>query len=107
VEEERALETHHYRLWLDQRAAHIEQVTQTTQARLASLDTTHAARLALLEEQRDDASDARIRRMKESQIESARRDYERRADELRMAPGQADVIAEAVAFGVVMVEAVK
>jgi ERCC4-related helicase len=103
ADEERALETHHYRLWLDQRAAHIEQVTQTTQARLASLDTTHAARLALLEEQRDEASDIRIRRMKESQIETARRDYERRAEELKMAPGQADVIAEAVAFGVLQI----
>ncbi len=104
TDEERVLETHHYRLWINQRAAHIEQVNQTTQARLASLNTTHAARLALLGEQRDEASDARIRRMKESQIETARRDFERRADELRMASGQADVIAEAVAFGVVMVE---
>ena len=107
ADEERALETHHYRLWLDQRAAHIEQVTQTTQSRLASLNTTHAARLALLEEQRDEASDARIRRMKDAQIETAQRDYERRAEELRMAPGQADVIAEAVAVGVFMVEGEK
>lgn len=102
--EERALETIHYRLWLDLRAAHIEQVSQTTQARLASLDTTHTARLALLEEQRDAASDSRIRRMKESQLETAQRDYERRAKELRMVPEQADVIAEAVVFGVLMVE---
>ena len=102
-----ALETHHYRLWIDLRAAHIEHVTQTTLARLASLDTTHAARLSLLEEQRDDANDARIRRMKESQIETARRDYERRAEELRMAPEQAEVLAEAVAFGVLMVEGQK
>jgi ATP-dependent helicase HepA len=103
ADEGHTLETHHYRLWIDLRAAHIEQVTQTTQARLASLDTTHAARLALLEEQRDEANDNRIRRMKESQIESARRDYERRADELTMAPAQADVIAEAVGFGILMV----
>ncbi len=41
--------------------------------------------------------------MKESQIETARRDYERRANELRMAPEQAEVIAEAVAFGVLVV----
>ncbi len=104
MDEERALESHHYRLWLDLRATHIEQVTQNTLARLASLDTTHAARLSLLEEQRDDASDTRIRRMKESQIETARRDYEHRADGLKMAPGRADVIAEAVAFGVLVVE---
>ncbi len=104
ADEERTLETHHYRLWVDLRATHIEYVTQTTLARLASLNTTHAARIVLLDEQRDSASDARIRRMKESQIETARRDYERRADELKIAPGQADVIAEAVAFGVLMVE---
>lgn len=42
--------------------------------------------------------------MKESQIETALLDYERRADELKLAPGQADLIAEAVAFGIVMVE---
>ena len=101
--EEQALEATHYRLWLDQRAAHIEEVAQTTQARLASLVATHSARLALLEEQRDQATDARIRRMKESQIETARRDYERRAAELALAPGQADVIADAVAFGVLTV----
>ncbi len=104
ADEEHALETHHYRLWIDLRATHIEQVTQTTQARLASLDTTHAARIALLEEQRDSASDARIRRMKESQIETALRDYERRAEDLRLAPEQADVIAEAVALGVLILE---
>lgn len=101
--EEQALEATHYRLWLDQRAAHIEEVAQTTQARLGSLVATHSARLALLEEQRDQATDARIRRMKDSQIETARRDYERRAAELALAPEQADVIADAVAFGILMV----
>jgi hypothetical protein len=41
--------------------------------------------------------------MKDSQIETARRDYERRAAELALAPEQADVIADAVAFGILMV----
>ena len=73
------------------------------ESRLASLDTTHAARLSLLEEQRDGASDARIRRMRESQIETAVRDYNRRAEELKRAPEQADVIAEVVAVGVLTI----
>ncbi|MDD5034680.1 MAG: SNF2-related protein [Methylococcaceae bacterium] len=102
-EEETALEQAHYRHWIDARAVHIELVTQTANSRLASLDTTHRARLALLEEQRDQTTESRIRRMRESQIESAKRDYERRAEDLRNAPGQADVIAEAVAFGVLEV----
>ena len=77
---------------------------QTTQARLASLNTSHAARLALLEEQRDINPDEKIQRMKNSQIASASRDYQQLAEELQKAPEQADVIAEAVAFGVLIVE---
>jgi ERCC4-related helicase len=103
-DEEHALEQTHYRHWSDARAEHIEQVGYVAQSRLASLDTTHTARIALLEEQRDDATDARIRRMRESQIEAAKRDYERRAGELKQAAEQGDIIAEAVAFGVLMVE---
>ncbi|MCM2308934.1 MAG: SNF2-related protein [Sulfuritalea sp.] len=103
VDEEEALEQAHYRLWSDARAEHIEQVQQHACTRQASLDTTHAARLAILEEQRDANADSRIRRMRESQIEAARRDYERRTEKLKIAPGQADVIAEAVAFGILAV----
>lgn len=103
-DEEAVLEQAHYRLWSDARAEHNEQVQQHANTRMASLDTTHAARLAVLEEQRDANLDARIRRMRESQIDAARRDYERRAEELRIAPGRADVMAEAVAFGVLVVE---
>lgn len=101
--EESTLEDQHYILWANERAKHIELVSQVAESRLASLNTTHTARLSLLEEQRDGASDARIRRMRESQIETAKRDYERRADELRKAPEQADMIAEVVAVGVLTV----
>jgi hypothetical protein len=72
-----------------------------------SLDTTHAARVALLEEQRDNATDVRIRRMREGQLEAARRDYERRAKELKKVAEQADILAEVVAFGVLIVESEK
>jgi ERCC4-related helicase len=103
TDEKAALEQVHYPYWLNNRAAHIEQVTQTTHARLASLNTSHTARLALLEEQRDTNADANIQRMKNSQIASASRDYQQRAEELQQAPEQADVIAEAVAFGILEV----
>lgn len=101
--EEQQLEDQHYRLWLQQRAEHIEQVAQTSQARLASLDTTHAARIALLEEQRDQTSDARIQRMRNAQLATAQQDYERHAAELKLAATQGDIIAEAVVFGVLEV----
>lgn len=104
ADEERDLEQAHYHLWSSARAEHIEEVAEVARSRITSLETTHAARLALLEEQRDTATDARIRRMRESQIETAKRDYERRTDELTRAAQQGDIIAEAVAFGVLVAE---
>jgi ATP-dependent helicase HepA len=107
AEEEHDLERIHYHHWVDVRASHIEKVEQTSGVRLASLNTTHKARVSLLGEQRDTASDARIRRMKDSQIETARRDFTRRVESLQKAPSQADVMAEALVFGVLIVEGKK
>lgn len=103
-EEKKTLEHTHYSIWANERASHIEKLESTASARRNSLDTTHRGRMAVLEEQRDMASDARIRRMRESQIASATRDYERRVTELmKMAEG-GEIIGEAVAFGVIHVE---
>lgn len=101
--EQRRLETFHYAAWIDARANHIEQVSQAAGARLASLRITHEARVALLEEQRDQANEDRIRRMRESQIDTARLDFERRSANLVEAPSRADVVAEPIAFGVLVV----
>jgi len=102
--EESALEQSHYQSWTQARAQHIERVADLARARTASITTTHAARLALLEEQRDMATDSRIRRMRDAQTDTARRDFDRRAEQLNKAAAQGDIIAEAVAFGVLMVE---
>ncbi|WP_411727452.1 DEAD/DEAH box helicase [Methyloglobulus sp.] len=97
---EQTLERVHYNLWLDTRAAHIEQVQQHTRSRLDSLNTTHAARIAVLEEQRDENPSDKIQRMRTSQIASANRDYQKQVGRLEQASKRADILAEAVAFGV-------
>jgi hypothetical protein len=102
-EQENLLEKSHYQLWLDTRAAHIEQVEQHASSRLASLKTTHTARMTLLEEQRDNVTESRIRRMREAQIDAAARDYQVHVDKLEHATKQADILAEVVAFGVLVV----
>lgn len=104
VDEEKELEHVQYQLWNSARATHIEEVQEVARSRIASLKASHLARLGLLEEQRDAATDSRIRRMRESQIETANRDYERRNVELGRAAQRGDIIAEAVAFGVMIVE---
>ncbi|MDP3333985.1 MAG: SNF2-related protein [Methylococcaceae bacterium] len=102
--EENELEKHHYRQWLDNRAAHIEQVQQHVQSRLASLQTTHDARIAALKDQLEANSNDKIQRMKLSQIETAHRDFRQHVEQLEQATKQADILAEVVVFGILMVE---
>jgi hypothetical protein len=104
IAEEARLEAMHYRVWVSSRSEHIESVTRSATARLASLKASHDARVGLLQEQRDQASDARIRRMKEGLLEAANRDYQRRRSELERVAGQADIVAEAAVLGVLYVE---
>lgn len=105
AENETELEQHHYRLWLDSRAAHIEQVQQHVSSRMNSLRTTHNARIAVLKDQLEANSDEKIQRMKQSQIETANRDYRRHVEQLELAAKQADILAEAVAFGILEITA--
>jgi superfamily II DNA or RNA helicase len=107
ADDEAALEQHHYRLWLDSRAAHIEQVLQHVSSRLDSLQTTHNARIAVLKDQLEANSDEKIHRMKLSQIETANRDYRQHVEQLELAAKQADILAEAVVFGVLIIEGKK
>lgn len=104
ADEEREIERAHYSIWSRARALHIEEVAEITRSRISSLETSHAARLALLEEQRDMTNDSRIRRMRESQIETAQRDYERRMTGLQQDGERTDIIGEVVAFGILQVE---
>jgi ATP-dependent helicase HepA len=103
VAEEERLESVHYRVWLCARGEHIETVSQSAELRLASLRASHQARIALLEEQRNQATDVRLRRMKEGQFEAANRDYERRRSELERVAGQADIVADAAVLGILCV----
>lgn len=103
-EEEHALEVIHYRQWTDARAVHIEEVASIARARLASLTTSHTARISILEEQRDMAFEHRIQRMRDSQLTSARQDYDRRKAELEAAGEIGDILAEPIAFGALIVE---
>jgi hypothetical protein len=103
-QDETVLEHHHYRLWLDARAEHIDQVQQQVDSRLNSLKTTHAARIAVLRDQLEANSDVKIQRMKQAQIETAERDFSQHVDQLELGAKQADILAEAVVFGVLITE---
>ncbi|WP_295429214.1 helicase-related protein, partial [uncultured Thiodictyon sp.] len=104
IDEESALEEAHYRLWSNSRAQQIEQVINLARAQIASLDATHAARVLLLNDQFNTATDARIRRMREAQIAAATRDYERRRTALSRAADFGEILAEPVVVGLLELE---
>lgn len=97
------LDTHHYKIWSDARKKHNEQTKELAQYRRESLETSHKARMALLNEQLVHAKDEKINRMRESQINTAQADYARRIQELDIAMERADIAAQPVAYGIINV----
>ena len=106
IDEQNKLESSHYLMWSDARANHIEEIMQSATSKLLSLQVSHQAQIELLEEQSNQTTDERIRRMRESQINATERDFKRRSCELEIASSQADIVAEVVAFGVLVIEGI-
>lgn len=98
------LEEKHRSLWNKALEQHQWKTRELAKYRRESLSTSHRARLAILEEQIKQASDEKILRMRRSQIDSAKADYDRRSEEIDDAMSKADIFAEAVAYGVLVVE---
>lgn len=100
------LDTQHYQLWSETREKHQQRTRELAASRRESLSKSHNARMALLNEQRKQADDEKIRRMRQSQIDRAEADYTRRMQELDSAMEKADIIAEPVAYGVLAIEGI-
>jgi hypothetical protein len=98
------LDGQHHRLWSAARAEHQNHNLLLAQYRKESLQTSHKARLGILHEQLNKATDEKIRRMRQSEIARAEADFDRRIAEIQRAEAQADITAQAVAFGVMVVE---
>ena len=95
-----SLDTKHYQLWSEARTKHRQQNQELAEYRKESLLTSHQARLGLLNEQLNHAENENIRRMRQSQLESAEADYARRVRELDEVGQKADITAEPVAYGI-------
>lgn len=99
-----SLDAQHYKYWEKARKEHQDQTRQIAEYKRESLSTSHRARMELLNEQLAKATDEKIQRMRQSQIDSAEADYARRIQELDMAIEKADLTSEVVAYGVLQVK---
>lgn len=98
-----SLEKLHYKSWADSRANWQNEIESICDARESSLRATHSARVKLFEEQLANATDSRIRKMRESQINSAENDFRIRLKELSLAKEQCDIVWELIAYGNILV----
>ncbi|MCD6388784.1 MAG: DEAD/DEAH box helicase family protein [Desulfobulbaceae bacterium] len=97
------LDAQHYKLWNYAKTKHRQQTQELAEYRRESLSTSHRARIALLEEQLQQATNKKIQKMRQSQIDAAEADYARRTQDLDIAMERADIIADPVAYGVMNV----
>ena len=94
-----ALDRRHHELWHSARGRHVAENARIVDHRLQSLKVSHRAREEILREQLASAVHENIRRMRESQLESARRDYEQTVSRLRASAEDADILASVVVHG--------
>ncbi len=100
------LDVYHHSLWNSAQGAHKAYNIQLAQYRKESLQTSHQAQLSQLHTQLLQANEDNIRRMRQAQIVNAEADFKRRMNELDKAAQRADISAQPVAFGVIVVKGV-
>lgn len=98
------LEGWHHELWTRRRAAHIAEAGEIARFRRDSLEASHRARVAILEEQLSLVSEDRIRRMRQGQLARANADHREALDNLAAAERRADILPRRVAAGILRVE---
>ncbi|WP_197019227.1 DEAD/DEAH box helicase [Thioalkalivibrio sp. HK1] len=97
-----ALEAEHYQLWKKARSNHKEKNRRVADHQRESLKNSHRSRMAMLRNMLDQATNEKIRRMREGQLGNAEADYQRRIDEFDAAVKKADLNADPVAYGVII-----
>lgn len=98
------LDIYHQNIWSKARSEHKVYNMQLARYRKESLQTSRQAYMSQLRTQLAQAKDENIRRMRLAQINNAEADFNRRMDELDRATQRADIIAQSVAFGIIMVK---
>ena len=98
------LDVFHHGLWNTAQEAHKAYNIQLAQYRKESLQTSHRAHLSQIQTQLAQTNEENIRRMRQAQIVNAEADFKRRMNELEKAAQRADISAQPVAFGVILVK---
>ena len=99
-----ALDSWHYEIWQSRRERHIAETAEIARFRRDSLQSSHRARLATLQEQLARAGDGRIKRMRSAQVARAEAEHAQALADLARAESKADILFKRAAIGVLVVE---
>lgn len=103
VESIDSLDDEHYAEWSDARGTHLDRTRIHVESQLASLATSHQARMQLLEDQVLSATHDNIRRMRESELRSLEEDFEARRKRLEDSLQRTDITTSLLCTGTVEV----
>lgn len=98
------LDKYHHQIWSASRAQHQADNMQLVLYKKESLKTSHKARVSILHEQLNKATDERIIRMRQSELQRAEADFQRRLEELGKSEEKADISVKPIAFGVIILQ---
>ena len=98
-----SLEPIHIALWQAEKAKYISNVQNTANYRLESISSNFRNRKRNLEQKIREAFDERIRRMYQSELDTATENYNARVSEINEHTSRADIHTTLVAHGVIVV----
>ena len=98
-----ALEQKHVKLWMDEKNEEVKEAANTSAFKIESLTNNFRNRQRSLEQKILDTTSESIRRMYNSELESAQEAYENKVNEIRQQVAQTDVHTTLIANGILEV----
>ena len=98
------LEDLHYQIWQFAKDEYVANAKQIIGYKKESLEMSQKARKKMIEDQLNKATDARIIRMKKSQLSTLERNFSEKIDELTKQIQQSDIVTRKLVIGLLQVE---
>ncbi|TWU41887.1 DEAD/DEAH box helicase [Novipirellula artificiosorum] len=95
------LDSRHYVFWKDALSSYRNKIVDLAKFKQQSLNASHEGRIAMLNDRLKSASEEKIIRMRQSEIDRANREYEERSAELTRSSEQADITTERIMIGTI------
>jgi len=98
------LEVKHIALWQQEKAVYLAGIQSTANYKLESISSNYRNRMRTLEQKIRDAFDEKIRRMYQSELNTATEKYEAKVDEINDRASRADIHTALIANGIIDVK---